>query len=169
MSKSPGSTLRRMIREGSHPEEAASAALLEALGDEILGAIERPAREWLYGLALHEARHLEGQAGNRRMKRVLSAGGLPVGSPRYEEVTRKLRQTFYHMPDGARVLWDDMSLDFLEAKIAEFRKQIGKLAEHAAILEAARDLLIERGAAKLRDIPDWPELVRKMVEGQRAA
>lgn len=158
-----------MVREGAHPEEAASAALLEALGDKVLAGICSGSREWLYGLVLREARHLEGQAGNRRMRSVLAAGHLPAATPRFEKVTRKLRETVYHLPDGARVLWDDMSLDFLEAKIAEMRKQIGVLAEHMGVLVAARDLLVERGAERLRDVPDWPTLVRKMTEARGAA
>ncbi len=165
---SPAALMGRLIREGASPDEAAAAALTGALGDEVLACVGQDAREWLYGLALREARHLEGRHVNARMKRVLGRRGLPGGTPRHDELAATLRVTVYRLPDGARVLWDGLTVDLIEAKIAALRKQVGAVLDHVRILEAARDLMAERDAGVLGDIPGWAVLVRKMA-GEGAA
>lgn len=165
---SPGAVLERLIREGREPDEAASAVLLGVLGDEVLADLDGPAREWLSGLVRREARHIDGRLANRRMKRVLGDGGIPAGTSRFEELAQALGKQVYRLADGRRVLWDDMGPGDVEEKLSVLRKQYGALADHIAILEAAGSLLAERRAARLRDIPGWPEMVRKMTEGRAA-
>lgn len=167
---SPDGLMRQMIGDGKSPDDAASAALLEALGEQVLAEIGESRREWLYGLVLREARSIEGQISSRRMRKVLGGkGALKVGSQHHAAATEKLKATVYHGADGVRILWPEMSLELIEAKIALLRKQVGALVDHIGILEAARKLLVEREADTLADVPDWPVLVRKMVDEGRAA
>jgi hypothetical protein len=164
VSKNPGTELRRLVREGTDPETAAHLVLVDSFGDEILADLDAAVFRWLENLVVREARQVEGQETNRRMKRVLGSRGIAPGSPKFAEADRKLRQAVYHTADGARVLWDDMTVAEVRAKIALLRKQVGSLAGHLVILEAACDLMAERAAERLGDIPDWPVLVRKMSE-----
>lgn len=165
MGESPGAALRRMILDGVHPEQAAAGVLDEALGDAAPG-LDAGVYGWLRALVVREARHLEGRLGNRRARRVLGPAGWPAGSARFAEQSQKLRTTIYHLPDGTRVQWQEMTLDWVEVKIAEFRKHIGRYSEHLAVLLSVRELLAERDAARLGDIPEWPELVRKLADGR---
>lgn len=161
---SPDTMLRRLIGDGMHPEEAAAAVVDRTYGDEVLGLMTRIGAEWLTKMAVERARRFEGQASSRAMKGALSAKGAEPGSARMEAAARRLRQTVYRLPDGTRVLWDDMTPDMIRAKIELFSKMIGSLSDHVAILSAALELCQERKAARLRDIEGWPALVRKIVE-----
>lgn len=167
---SPDGLMRQMLHDGKSPEDAASAALLNAVGDLVLAEVDEGTRDWLYGLVLREARSIEGQVSGRLMRQVAGGkGALKVGSRHHAEAAEKLRRTVYHSADGARVLWDELTVDLIDAKIALLRKQVGALVEHIGILKAARQVLVNEGADSLGDVPDWPELVREIVDQGEAA
>jgi hypothetical protein len=154
------------IESGMCPEDAAH---------KVLAPYEpSPLALHVWPFVLKEARDIEGRMGRRVMSAALvssfSHDGVVTESTAKTQTARiKLRQTVYRLPDGTRVLWDDLTTDELDVKIAWMRTHIGSLADHLRILERARSLMVERGADKLGDIDGWVDLVAGDVATSSAA
>lgn len=146
------------IESGMCPEDAAH---------KVLAPYEpSPLASHVWPFVLKEARDIEGRIGRRVMSAALASSfthnGVVAEATAKAQVARiKLRTTVYRLPDGTRVLWDDLTTDEIDVKIAWMRTQIGSIADHLQILERARSLMVERGAAKLGDIDGWVDLVAR--------
>lgn len=167
---SPHTRLRKLIESGVAPEEAT---------DTLLEELPQSWRGWVRGFVLKQARDEEGRVVNRIMKKELgsalvsdslaSAERITKGGKKFRKVQEDIQNTVYRTAKGVRVLWDDMTVDLLDLKIAQLRKQVGALVDHLLPLEAARCLCVERGVERLGDIPGWPSLVRAAVRSRDAS
>lgn len=92
--------------------------------------------------------------------RVALGAGQGQSERRRAAALRRLRECAYYTPTGERVLWDDLTVDLIDVRIALLRKQVGSMVEHLGILEAARKLCADRGVDRLGDIDGWEDLVR---------
>lgn len=168
--------LHRLISEGMDPERAT---------EEVMSDLPRRWKEWARPFVLRRASGIEGEIVNGRMRRALlpmtlqptalptSAGETPtvpngVGRRHQLAAVTKLRETVYRLPDGERVLWDNMTIDMLDLKIAQMRKLIGSLVDHLHILEAARKLCAEHGVERLGDVEGWVEILQRMLDSDRS-
>jgi hypothetical protein len=144
--------MRRLIREGKTPAEVAEAAMAD---------MPKRWRDVARPFVLRIARGIEGQVVNRRMRRVFTGAG---GGVRHQEAAVvRLETTVYRTATGTRIVWSHWTVDELELKIAQLRKQVGSLLEHLRILESARDLCVEKGVDRIGEIPGWIDLVRERL------
>lgn len=169
MSETVHGQLRRLIAEGASPESATETVMSDL-----------PIRwqDWARPFVLRRASGIEGEIVNGRMRRALlpdarmtvvaSSGERPApssGGRRHQAVAlTKLRETVYRLPDGQRVLWDDMTVDFIDLKIAQMRKHVGGLVDHLRILEAARKLCAEHGVTRIGDVNGWVEELQSALD-----
>ena len=155
MSESVTGQLKRLIEGGKAPAEATETVMAE---------LPKRWREFFRPFVLRMARGIEGQVVNRRMRRALTGSRRGAGARHQEAAVVRLESTVYRTAEGARIVWADWTVDYLELKIAQLRKQVGSLLEHLRILEAARDLCVEKGVDRIGEIPGWVELVRGRLE-----
>lgn len=154
MSESVTGQLKRLIDSGTAPVEAT---------EKVMAELPKRWKEFARPFVLRTARGMEGQLVNRRMRRTF-AGTAGRGSRNQEAAVVRLDSTVYRTASGARIVWADWTVDHLELKIAQLRKQVGSLVEHLRILEAARDLCVEKGVDRIGEIPGWVDLVRERLE-----
>lgn len=152
MADSVQGQMRQMIVEGLTPAEVTEAVMAE---------LPRRWKDFARPFVLRLARGIEGKIVNRRMKRAMSGRR---GSRHQEAAVIRLDGTVYKLPDGQRIVWADWGPDEFDAKIAWLRKQVGSLVDHLNVLEAARDLCLEKGVDRIGDIPGWVDQVRERVE-----
>lgn len=165
--ESPHARLREYITGHDLSPEEATALLLQEL----------PARwqSWVRSFVLQEARRIEAKASNAalladlgRQSREEAAAGAPVPSAQgtwtrgtndqdsaVTQATQRLGKLVYRAADGARVVWEDMTLREIRLKIAQFRKSLGSAIDHVTILVAAADMLQEHQATRIGDVPGW--------------
>lgn len=148
-SESVWSQLTRLIGDEDIPPEQATETVMKDLSARW--------KDFSRPFVLRAARGIEGRIVNRRMRRAI--GPAALGSRHHESAMGRLSTTVYHLPDGQRVLWDDMTVVMLDLKIAQLRKHIGSLVDHLRVLEVARKLCADRGVDRLGDIAGWAELV----------
>lgn len=146
--------IRRLLEEGHEPA---------AVTEQIMADLPRRWKDFARPFVLRCVRTAEGQVVNRRMRQALGpfVGPAATGkqAARRQAAVDRLRHTVYRMPDGTRVLWDDMTVAQIDLKIAQLRKQIGSLVDHLHILEAARKLCADHGVTRLGEIDGWQQMV----------
>lgn len=81
------------------------------------------------------------------------------------ERQQAISTTVFHMPDGKRILWGDLRIQDLNAKIAWMRAHVGTIMDHLKVLEKAQQLITERGVERLGDVPNWADLIRAHMVG----
>jgi hypothetical protein len=150
--ETPWGQLHRLIKEGTPPAQAAET---------VMSDVPKRWRDIFRPFVLRRARGIEGEIVNRQMRTAFTGNR---GSRHQEKAATHLDNTVYRTATGARVVWADWTVDQLELKIAQLRKQIGSLVEHLRILEAARDLCVEKGVERIGEIPGWVDLVRERLE-----
>lgn len=146
------SQLREQLLVGRSPEEAAHAIL-----DPYGGVENDPLCRYVWPVILKAARDCEGKL-SRASRNEAFFGDDSKGN---QETRLHLPKMVYRMPNGSRVLWDDLTLDKIEAKIAYLRTQIGGLVDHLSILISARRVLQTCACTRLGDVPGWVDLVRE--------
>jgi len=164
--------LRRLIAAGASPGEATDA---------VMSDLPPRWKDWARPFVLRRASGIEGELVNGCMRRALlpvpTAGAdgqletppvrLEAGRRRQLAAVARLHDTVYRLPDGQRILWDDMTIDAIDLKIAQMRKLVGSLVDHLRVLEAARKLCAEHGVDRLGDVEDWAELLRAVLDAQQ--
>jgi hypothetical protein len=143
--------IKRLIEEGETPDRVTETVMAD---------LPRRWKDFARPFVLRFVRGVEGQVVNRRMRRVFTG---TRGTHNREQAVERLHSTVYRLPSGQRVLWDDMTVEYLELKIAQLRKHVGALVGHLRILEAARKLCADRGVERLGDIPGWVDLVQEEI------
>src|SRR5690242_3204374 len=112
------SQLREQLLVGRSPEEAATNVL------ETYGGVDRdPLCKFVWPVILQAARGIEGKLERETRNDVF----FGPDSKRNQERRLQLPKMVYRMPGGQRVLWDDLTLDKIEAKIAYMRTHLGSL------------------------------------------
>lgn len=155
----PVPTIKSLLREylltGRTPEEAASTVL-----DPYGGVDSDPLCAFVWPVVLRTARDMELELAHETRQSVFFSNSTSE-TARARAIA--LPRTVYHMPNGKEVLWDDLTVDLIDLKIAHLRTQIGGLVDHIMVLEAARKLLVSYGATQLSEIPGWVDLVREDI------
>lgn len=143
--------LRERIKNGSSPEEAATLVLapFRATADKLC--------DFAWPAVLKAARDIEGKLSTDTMHASFRGKLSDRGAAQ-----AKLRNTVFRFGNQT-VLWDDVTPEILEDKIAWLRASIGTLVDHLKILETARDLMEEFKVHRLGDINNWTTIIESRV------
>lgn len=148
--------LREHIENGSSPEEAATLVLapFRATADKLC--------DFAWPAVLKTARDIEGKLSNDTMHASFRGKLNDRGAAQ-----AKLRNTVFRLGNQT-VLWDDLTPEALDAKIAWLRASIGTLVDHLKILETARELMSEHKVTRLGDISNWTLLIENQLNPDHA-
>lgn len=153
MSNTIQTQLKEYLLVGKTPEDAAIAVL------EPYGGPEDALCRFVWPLILKAARDCEG----RLERGIRNDAFYSNDGQKHAEQRLQLPKMVYRMPDGRRVLWDDLTLELIEAKLAYLRTQIGGLLDHIGVLEEAAKLIREHSVTKLGEVSDWVDKIRDVV------
>lgn len=147
--------LKQLVEGGESPEEAVSRVLAPYGGPRT-----DPLCKFVWPALLKLARGLHGKRSNESARRTLFHSRPYKTDEQREEANAVLRKTVMWF-QGKPIVWDDLTIENLEIKIAWIRTHIGTMVDTLRVMEHAKELIIEHGVKRLGDIDNWPDLLRE--------
>lgn len=152
--------------EGMDPEDAVEMLRANAPATDVW--------DFVHSFVLSQARHIQNRMITRQWReRLIPDESLPSSSrhlarkkengTRYNPVADfKLPKIVYKLSDGRKKSWGELTLEDISREISYYRKALGKTVSHIMVLENAYKLMMDAGADRLDEIPDWEEKLRDM-------